>query len=382
MIRVLVLCEYPSLNGGEYSLLEVAKCLQRERVEWLFAAPPAGPLASYVREAGWLHVPLLCTGVLGQRAPRSELREHLTELIRRHRPQVVHANSVSMSRLAGPVVRDLNVPGVGHLRDIVKLSAASIRDVGGHRRLLAVSAATRDWYRACGVPSERIVVEYNGVDLDRFCPRPGAGYLHAELGIDRQARLIGTIGQIGLRKGTDVFVGAAGHIAESVCDVHFLIVGQRYSQKDESRVFEQRVHEQATQGALRGRIHFLGVRADLDRLLRELTVYVHAARQEPLGRVLLESAATGLPVVATDVGGTREIFDTRPPSALLVPPDAVEPLAQSVQRVLSDTVVQHDLGCAARRRAETMFDVRDTAIRLASHYSEIAGLDSGRLVKT
>ena len=355
-MRVLVLCEYPSLNGGEYSLLEVAKCLQRERVEWLFAAPPAGPLADYLRQAGWLHEPLLCTDALGQRAPRDELRGRVAELIQRHRPQVVHANSVSMSRLAGPVVRDLNVPGVGHLRDIVKLSAASLRDLGGHRRLLAVSAATRDWYRTCGLPGERISVEYNGVDLDRFCPRPPAGYLHAELGIDRRVRLVSTIGQIGLRKGTDVFVAAAARIAESVSDVHFLIVGQRYSQKDESRAFEQRVREQAQRGALCGRVHFLGVRADMDRLLREMTIYVHAARQEPLGRVLLESAATGLPVVATDVGGTREIFDTYPPSALLVPPDAVEQLAQSIQHVLSDAVLQHDLG--VRRPAPCRDDVR------------------------
>ncbi len=53
MMRVLVLCEYPSLNGGEHSLLAVAKCLQRQCVEWLFAAPPAGPLADYLHQAGW-----------------------------------------------------------------------------------------------------------------------------------------------------------------------------------------------------------------------------------------------------------------------------------------------------------------------------------------
>jgi glycosyltransferase involved in cell wall biosynthesis len=376
MMRVLVLCEYPSLNGGEHSLLAVAKCLQPPCVEWLFAAPPAGPLADHLREAGWLHEPLVCTDAQGLRAPRSELRGSLAELIRRHRPHVVHANSVSMSRLAGPVVRGLNVASVGHLRDIVKLSAASIRDLDGLCRLLAVSAATRDWYRSCGVPGERIWVEYNGVDLDRFRPRPPCGYLHTELGMDRGARLVGTIGQIGLRKGTDVFMAAAAQVAASVCDVHFLIVGRRYSQKDETRAFEQRVRQQANRGVLRDRVHFLGVRDDIDRVLREMAVYVHAARQEPLGRVLLESAATGLSIVATDVGGTREIFETRPPSALLVPPDAVEPLAQSIHRALSDSVLRQDLGRAARRRAETTFDVRETAVRLADHYSKIAGSGS------
>ena len=61
MMRVLVLCEYPSLNGGEHSLLEVAKCLDRQRVELIFAAPPLGPLAEVLQREGWPHLPWLCT---------------------------------------------------------------------------------------------------------------------------------------------------------------------------------------------------------------------------------------------------------------------------------------------------------------------------------
>ena len=109
-----------------------------------------------------------------------------------------------------------------------------------------------------------------------------------------------------------------------------------------------------------------------------MTIYVHAARQEPLGRVLLESAAAGVPVVATDVGGTREIFCGRPPSALLVPVDAVDPLAESVLRLLDSPALQRDLGQAARQRAETAFDVHQAARRLESHYSEVAGPDARR----
>ncbi len=234
-MRVLVLCEYPSLNGGEHSLLEVARCLDRQRVELIFAAPPLGPLAAALQREGWPHLAWLCTNTQGQRLPPSGLRERLTELIRHSDPDVVHANSVSMSRLAGPVVQEINRPSVGHLRDIVKLSAASISQLACHRRLLAVSAATRDWYQRMGLAGADIRVEYNGVDLIRFHPRSPSGYLHAELGIDRSLRLIGTIGQIGLRKGTDVFLSAMHRVAERLPDVHFLLVGQRYSQKEEAR---------------------------------------------------------------------------------------------------------------------------------------------------
>lgn len=302
----------------------------------------------------------------------------MAELIRRSEPDVVHANSVSMSRLAGPVVQEISRPSVAHLRDIVKLGAASIAQLACHRRLLAVSGATRDWYQRMGLAGADIRVEYNGVDLVRFHPRSPSGYLHAELGIDRRMRLIGTIGQIGLRKGTDVFLAAMNRVAERWPDVHFLSVGQRYSQKEEARAFEERVRRESACGALRGRVHWLGVREDVDRLLGELTIYVHAARQEPLGRVLLESAAAGVPVVATDVGGTREIFCGRPPSALLVPVNAVDSLAESVLRLLDSPALQRDLGQAARRRAETAFDVHQAARRLESHYFEVAGPDARR----
>ncbi len=377
-LRVLAICEYPSLNGGEQSLLEAARCLPADRVRWLFAAPPTGPLADRVRAAGWDLEPLECTDRQGRRVPREVLRARLAELMRRHRPDVVHANSVSMSRLAGPVVCDMGVAGVGHLRDIVRLSAAAACDLAAHRRLLAVSAATRDWYGACGVPLDRIEVEYNGVDLERFAPRAPSGYLHTQLGIARSARLVGSIGQIGVRKGTDLFLAAAARVVAAVPDVHFLVVGRRYSQKPESCAFEQQVLRQAAHGVLAGRVHFLDVRSDIDRLLNELAVYVHAARQEPLGRVLLESAAAGLPVVATDVGGTREIFGTDPPSAVLVPAGAAELLARAVCDVLSSAALRRELGGAARRRAEAAFDLRRAAARLLGHYVELADPASGR----
>jgi glycosyltransferase involved in cell wall biosynthesis len=79
-----------------------------------------------------------------------------------------------------------------------------------------------------------------------------------------------------------------------------------------------------------------------------------------------------LPVVATEVGGTREIFAGLEPSALLVPVDAVDQMAESVRRLLDCPILRRDLGRAARRRAETTFDVRHAARRLETHYFELA----------
>jgi len=220
-------------------------------------------------------------------------------------------------------------------------------------------------------------VLYNGVDLREFRPRPPTGYLHRQLGLSSDALLVGAIGQIGLRKGQDVLLRAAEMLPLALPEVHYLIVGQRSSNKAESRQFEASLHA-AAKGALAGRVHFLGVRDDVDRLLNELTLLVHPARQEPLGRVLLEAAASGVAVVATDVGGTPEIFPSGA-TARLVPPDDPTALAAAMRELLLDNSLRQQLGHAARQRAEAAFSADRAAAEIAAHYGSLCASETGRI---
>jgi len=214
-------------------------------------------------------------------------------------------------------------------------------------------------------------VLYNGVDLAAFCPRPPSGYLHKELDLPPTAQLIGAIGQIGPRKGQDILIKAAMQLADLFSNVHWLIVGNRYSEKDESRQFERALREAAQRSPLAGRVHFLGVRSDMDRLLAELTLVAHPARQEPLGRVLLESAASGKPIAATCVGGTPEIFPPTLKAAALIPPDDAPALAKAVAGLLADGASRRRMSAAARERAEARFDIRTSTEELLRHYGEL-----------
>jgi glycosyltransferase involved in cell wall biosynthesis len=277
---------------------------------------------------------------------------------------------LAMGRLSGPVALELQLPSIAHLRDILKLSAQSAADLNCHARLLAVSNAVRDFHIVGGLDAEKTHVVHNGVDLEKFQPRPPTGYLHRELDLLAETQLIGTIGQIGLRKGQDVLLRAAAHVARSCPNVHYLIVGERNSSKDESRQFEQSLHH-VSEDSLKGKVHFLGRRTDVNRLLSELTLYVHAARQEPLGRVLLEAAAAGVPIIATDVGGTAEIFPPQLEAARLVPSDNADALASAMLELLGDPALRARLSTAARRRAEEQFDVRKTIHELIRQYRVI-----------
>ncbi len=365
------------------------------------AAPPTGLLAEELCRRGVECLPFEVRDAQGQRRPLEELRRSLADLLDCHRPDLLHANSLSMGRLSGPVARQQGMASVAHLRDIVGMSRRALADLNGHRRLLAVSEATRAFHVTAGLDGRKTYVLHNGVDLDEFRPREPSGFLHRELGLNPGAHLVATIGQIGLRKGQDVLVRAAATVARRRDDVHWLIVGERFSEKEESRQFEANLQAaaeceshstvvssspcfsgseraeaatrppQSLEGPLWGRLHLLGRRNDVPRLLNELALLVHPARQEPLGRVLLEAAGAGAAVIATDVGGTREIFPLGDESAQLVAPDDAEALAEAVVSLLGDDVRRRQLGAAARRRAQDAFDLRAATDGLIRHYAEL-----------
>ena len=289
----------------------------------------------------------------------------VTELVRQLQPDLVHANSLSMSRLSGPVCHSLGIPSLGHLRDMMRLSPTAVRDVSQHSRLLAVSAATRDWYTNLGFAADQVHVVYNGVDLQRFRPTAPAGFLHRELKLPVSTPLIGSIGQIGIRKGMDRLLAAVADLPSSAA--HLILIGERHSQKTEAIEFEAELHRFAT-FHLPGRTHFLGRREDIEELLSELTILAHFARQEPLGRVLLEAAACGCCIVATDVGGTQEIFPPDSGSAALISGQDQSAATKTLEDLLANAKRRQQMKGLARKRASDAFDLHRACRSLMQHY--------------
>ena len=369
---VVLLCEYGTVSGGEYSMLATLPFLRRAGWKLTAVVPEDGALAQRL-QAEQCRTIAWNPSEDGRTRPLEERRRILHDILQVEAGDVnlVHANSLSMSRVSGPVVQELGLPSIGHLRDIVRLNKTVIGDLNRHTRLLAVSEATRAHHVAQGLDPDRSFAMHNGVDLDAFCPRERTGYFHEELGLDSSARLIGVIGQIGLRKGTDSLLEAAAEIVSVHEDVHFLMFGNRWSDKAESIEFEASLRRTSETPPLTEHVHWMGYRPEAARILNELTLVAHAARQEPLGRVLLEAAASGTPVVATDVGGTREIF----PEATgveLVPPDDPPAMRDAVLAILDDPSREASLRDAVRRRAIAAFDIKTAASNLLRHYESVA----------
>ncbi|MBX9788988.1 MAG: glycosyltransferase family 4 protein [Pirellulales bacterium] len=381
MPKLLWLLEYPTVNGGERSLAAAAPWVRAAGFDLAAVVPEASDVAALLRSLGVRVVELVADAMTdGARQSQAERRARLVELFTAEAPDLVVANSLSMARLTGPVTREMAIAAGGHLRDIVGLSPAAVADINCLDRLWAVSQAACDFHVGQGVSADKLRVAYNGIDLEHFRPRPRTGSLAAELGLPRETRFLGTIGQLVQRKGVDVVLDGFLQIAGELPDWHLVMVGERYSQKDEARVFERALHERAGKSPSGERVHFLGRRDDVDMLLPEFDLLVHAARQEPLGRVLLEAAACGVPIVATDVGGTPEIFsitdranNTLEPGAAceLVPPGDVAAFAAALRRLAGDPEQRERMRVAARGCVQAKFDIRLRGPAIAAEYHDL-----------
>jgi len=362
--RVLLVFEFGTLNGGERSMLAVLPQFVGSDLEFVALAPSSGPLTA---ELGTLGIPVIkfrAVDEAGERRSPPQLVDEIRAAATRVRPDLIHGNSLAIGRLTGPVGVELRIPATAHLRDVVGLSQRAVDQLNANRGLLAVSSAVRDFHATQGVDPARMHVVYNGIDASRYGRDTSGGRLKEEFRMPPEAFLIGTIGQICLRKGQDIFAKAAGLAAPGMPNSHFLLIGERHSEKTETALYDEAISFEFAMAGLKHRFHRLGNRSDVGDLLPQIDLVVHCARQEPFGRVLLEAAAAQRPIIATRVGGTEELL-VDGESAVLLAPNEPRALADAMVRLRGDPAFCSRLAAAARNRVVSLFSIEQAARGLA-----------------
>ncbi len=356
--HLLVFAEYGSINGGENSLLAIAPGLIAAGWKISAITPRAGELARALQSKGVDVVDFQLRDHLDRRLPQSDIRASLSACLEQIKPTVVLANSLAAGRLRGPVTREHQIPAVGYLRDILRLSKKAIADLNCLDRLIAVSHATRQWHIGQGIDEQKVQVIYNGVNTQRFQPADPSPQLQEQLGLETQHRVLLFVGQLGMRKGIDGLLKTFQAVQHEIADARLLMVGERHSQKQEAIEYHQRAVAFADElNSTCGfpLVHWLGRRQDICPLMNLADLLVHPARQEPLGRVILEACAAGLPAVCTDVGGTREILSGEWACDLICEPDHPEAMAARIVRLLEDESRRRQISVEVRTHAEQRF---------------------------
>jgi glycosyltransferase involved in cell wall biosynthesis len=299
----------------------------------------------------------------------------LAKIVRHFSPDVVHARNCVAWSYAGPAWLLAGRPGklMFSIHGLDWAGAIPRRNVLEYRflatwtsELLAVSAATADGFSlASGIPRSRFRVLHSGVDLHVFRPRPrGTGYASAAgtLSLVCVARLSRFKGHETLLRACRLLRNDRGK------DFRLTIVGDG----------PERARLEALSQLLGvdDVVTFAGERQDTAELLRASDVFVLSSVQEGRPTSVMEAMASGVPVIATDVGAVRELVQQEL-TGLLVPPGDVGALAGALCHLAGDSKLREAMGLAGRRFAEKNFSLESMANAYSRVYATVAGISNG-----
>lgn len=228
--------------------------------------------------------------------------------------------------------------------------------------VVAVSHAARDVaVERIGVPAARAAVAANGIVLGGFHPRcePAHRRWTETLGVPARTRLIGTVGRLHPAKDHAGLLDAYVRVRRRHPDTVPLIAGDG--------PLRAMLESRARAEGLGDHVRFLGDRADVGDLLGGLDLFVLSSVTEGYPVVLVEACASGLPIVATDVGGNAEIVEHER-NGLLVPPRNPAALASAIVAVLEQPERGRTMGAAGRRWALAYGSVAAMATRYEAIY--------------
>lgn len=345
--------------------------------EVLLISPP-GPYGEKLRALGlrWEAVPM-------QRSSLNPLRElallrYVWSLFRRERPALVHGFTIKCAVYGSLAARAARVParvnavaGMGYVFTSATPKARLLRPVvrfllklalgGRNARLILQNPDDVALFRDAGLvdPSRVRLIPGSGVDCARFHPRENRA-LASPRRVLLAARLLWD-------KGIAEFVEAARQLRDSnhAGCYRFLLAGDP-DPGNPAAVDEATVRGWVEEGIL----EWLGHVDDMPALFARADIVVLPSYREGLPKGLIEAAASGLPLVTTDVPGCREVV-TDGLDGLLVPPRDAQALAAAISRLASDPDLAGRLGAAARAKALVCFDERHVVGSTMRVYEEL-----------
>jgi L-malate glycosyltransferase len=359
---ILVVSNHGAIvGGGELSLMDLLRGLDRDRWAPVLVVPEEGDVAAQARD---LDLPVHVVPLPPLRRPGAASLRSASALIRLARAvdaALVHANGSRAMAYAGLAGRLAGRPAVWHVR-IADSDGLVDRALGALATV--VIATSRAVARRFSWAPAKIRLVPNGVDLKRFAPRPSSGALRARLEVPPSTPVAVSIGRHVAEKGYRHLVDAAALVEGTKPGVHWILVGDGELRSE--------LESQARRLGLASRVHFTGWRDDVADVLALADVFVLPSESEGFGRVLVEAMAMSRAVVATAVGGIPDIvLDGE--TGLLVEPANPVALAGAVRALLADPARAARLGAAGRARAESTFSLGAHVDAVERVYAEVLG---------
>lgn len=229
-------------------------------------------------------------------------------------------------------------------------------------RIVTNSSGVRDFYVRQGIAEDKFVIIPNGIDPPEEHGRMTREQFLNELGLPGDVKLIGAIGRLWPQKRYKDLIWAAELLKAARNDTHLVICGEGPQQELlENFVADVRVGD---------RVHFLGQRHDVSRWIHLLDCFWLGSAYEGQSNAMMEAMLAGVPVVATDIPGNRDLV-VHEETGLLVPVGDAGQMARKTNLLLEEPTLARRLGAAGRERIRTEFTVDKMVERHAELYRQL-----------
>ena len=345
-------------GGGETQVLGLSLELDRAGHRAEVVCDPDGELWRRAQAAGLVCRPLKIRNSIDVAAGF-----RLRNLITRRRYDVVHFHTSRAHALA-PYTQGLDITRVVTRR----MDYPPNRIFGPYlynravEGVIAISEGVAEALAESAVARQNLHVISSGVDCADFSPPTNAerAEARARLGLDRADIAVGAVGALTARKGHRYMIDALAIARRTTASpLRGFIAG------DGDLASELAAH--AREADAESPVLMLGQLADPRNLLRALDIFVMPSLKEGLGVAALEAMACGIPVIASDVGGLREVVEESV-SGRLIAPENVRALAEAVADLAREPSARASMGAAARQRAIDKFGMAAMAARTVDFY--------------
>ncbi len=226
----------------------------------------------------------------------------------------------------------------------------------GVDKVVAVARGHKDYIsRMEGIPENKVIYIYNGVDPERFHSDRSSAQAKLNLGLLQESKVVSIIAVLRPDKAHEIFLQAEQDVLKQIPDTHFLIIGDG-PRKDY-------LQDLAKKAGLHEHVHFLGFRRDLKDILPAVDVNVLSSKpmQETLSIAALEAMSAGVPMVCTRVGFMDEIVIDHE-TGYLVDVDDAGAMAQKITSILQDGSLRARMGQNAKQMVAEKMNIRHMAL--------------------
>lgn len=361
-MRIELVLPYLVRGGMETMVSRLARALAARGHEiGVTCTQFGGPLAGDL-EAEGIRVTIVPTLGLFTNVRAPQLERWLREV----KPDVVHVHSGTWHKSARAAHR-AGVPRVIHtvhgLLDVERWHDTLLKRLAARHtdEIVIVSEPLRSFVASqTRRPEAELKLIVNGIDTSRFHPGPRTGALRQRTGIPAAATIIGNVARLQEVKNHELLIDAFSGLLARVTEAHLVVVGEG--------PLRPSLTEQVRRLGLQRRVHLIGTESDTAPIYREFDLYVLPSRSEGTSMSLLEAMASGIPVIATAVGGTPDLL-AHGARGRLVPPDDRHALTRAMREVLADPA-RHDVAVAARRDVELQY----SEAAMVSAYERLYGV--------